>query len=155
MSCQGPVTQPYIRMAHQGWLLGRCPGSPLPTAQQAAKGKPTLFPEPKLCLEFTRSSLTFQIEHALWIPSLPRTGLEPPKRSGPKSKWETIKRNALSNSSSFLFSHLPPDHKLSPNIALHVSCHHDEGTVRRRSSPPLPLSTFVSPHNFRQDQGTL
>lgn len=88
MTCQGPVTQLYIRKEVRAGSQGNVQG-PLQTVQQAAKGKPTLISRPKLCLEFTRSfsaHLTLQIEHVLWIPSLPRTGLELPKWSGPKNK---------------------------------------------------------------------
>lgn len=142
MTCQGPVTQLYIRKKEkEGLALRKMPKGPSPYSLASCK----------------RQTNTVCRAKALLIPSLPRIGLEPPKRSGLKSNGKLQSQMNQVHSGLSLSSHIPPDRKLTPSgrALQHISCLHVEGRVRGRSSPHLPLSTFVSPHNFRQNQGIL
>ena len=145
----------------EGLALRKMPKGPSPYSLASCKRQTNTVCRAKALPEVYKTPLlphpTPHIILALLIPSIPRIGLEPPKRSGLKSNGKLQSQMNQVHSGLSLSSHIPPDRKLTPSgrALQHISCLHVEGRVRGRSSPHLPLSTFVSPHNFRQNQGIL
>lgn len=119
MTCQGPMTQLYIREEGKSGLAHRkmskvpsthCPASCKRKTNTYLKAKTMpevykILPQPT---SHSKSSMLsgYQVS--------PEQDWSLQSGQDPRTKWETIKPNVPSNSNFFLFSHLSLDHKLSP-----------------------------------------